>query len=48
VSFNDTTSFALPMKSLCMKVGTHREKDAPDLIFLRQWFAERGEQPPQP
>lgn len=29
-----------------MKVVTHREKDAGDLIFLRQWFAERGEVPP--
>ena len=26
--------------------GAHREKDAPDLFFLRQWFAERGEEPP--
>jgi len=30
-----------------MKAVTHREKDAPDLLFLRQWFAERGEDPPQ-
>ena len=29
------------------KVVTHREKDAGDLYFLRQWFAARGEQPPQ-
>jgi hypothetical protein len=26
---------------------THREKDAADLLFLRHWFAERGEQPPK-
>ena len=30
-----------------MKAGTHREKDALDLVFLRHWFAERQEQPPQ-
>jgi hypothetical protein len=30
-----------------MKAGTHREKDAADLVFLRYWFAERGEQPPK-
>src|ERR1017187_5374746 len=30
-----------------MKAGTHRAKDAQDLIFLREWFAERGEGPPQ-
>jgi len=29
-----------------MKAVTHREKDALDLVFLRQWFAERGEEPP--
>jgi hypothetical protein len=29
-----------------MKAVTHREKDAPDLLFLRQWFASRGEEPP--
>jgi phosphoserine phosphatase len=28
------------------KVVTHREKDAGDLVFLRHWFAERGEEPP--
>ena len=30
-----------------MKAVTHRAKDAGDLVFLRQWFAERGEEPPQ-
>jgi hypothetical protein len=30
-----------------MKVVTHREKDAGDLVFLRHWFAERGEAPPE-
>jgi hypothetical protein len=31
-----------------MKVVTGRAKDAGDLVFLRQWFAERGEAPPNP
>jgi hypothetical protein len=30
-----------------IKVVTHREKDAGDLVFLRYWFAERGETPPE-
>jgi phosphoserine phosphatase len=38
--------FASPRLLWRMKAGTHREKDAPDLLFLRQWFAERGETPP--
>jgi hypothetical protein len=38
--------FASPQLLWRMKVGTHREKDAGDLVFLRHWFAERGEQPP--
>ncbi len=38
--------FASPRLLWRMKVVTHREKDAPDLVFLRQWFAERGEEPP--
>jgi hypothetical protein len=29
-----------------MKASTHREKDAGDLVILRHWFAERGEEPP--
>jgi len=29
-----------------MKIVTHREKDAGDLVFLRYWFTERGETPP--
>jgi hypothetical protein len=28
-----------------MKRVTGREKDAGDLVFLRHWFAERGETP---
>jgi hypothetical protein len=29
-----------------MKTLTHRAKDAGDLVFLRQWFREQGEEPP--
>jgi hypothetical protein len=25
-----------------MKRQTHREKDAPDLLFLRKWFEAQG------
>ena len=39
--------FASPQLLWRMKAVTHREKDAGDLVFLRQWFAERGEEPPQ-
>ncbi len=39
--------FASPRLLWRMKVVTHRAKDAGDLVFLRQWFAERGEEPPQ-
>lgn len=38
--------FASPRLLWRMKVVTHREKDAADLVFLRHWFAERGEAPP--
>jgi len=38
--------FASPRLLWRMKAPTHREKDALDLLFLRQWFSERGEQPP--
>lgn len=30
-----------------MKVNTHREKDAGDLVFLRYWFSEHGQEPPK-
>jgi hypothetical protein len=40
--------FASPRLLWRMKVVTHREKDAGDLVFLRHWFAERGEEPPAP
>ncbi len=39
--------FASPRLLWRMKVVTHREKDTDDLLFLRGWFAERGETPPQ-
>jgi hypothetical protein len=39
--------FASPRMLWRMKAVTQREKDAPDLFFLRQWFAERGEEPPR-
>ena len=39
--------FASPHLLWRMKVVTHREKDVADLVFLRRWFAERGEEPPR-
>jgi hypothetical protein len=38
--------FASPRLLWRMKAFTHRAKDAADLVFLRYWFAERGETPP--
>ncbi len=38
--------FASPRLLWRMKSVTGREKDAADLIFLRQWFAARRETPP--
>ncbi|OFW12842.1 MAG: hypothetical protein A3F70_08490 [Acidobacteria bacterium RIFCSPLOWO2_12_FULL_67_14] len=38
--------FASPRLLWRMKAVTRREKDAPDLVFLRQWFAQHGEEPP--
>lgn len=38
--------FASPRLLWRMKVSTHREKDAGDLVFLRHWFAARGQTPP--
>jgi hypothetical protein len=38
--------FASPRLLWRMKAVTRREKDAGDLVFLRYWFAERGETPP--
>jgi hypothetical protein len=39
--------FASPRLLWRMKVVTHRAKDAGDLVFLRHWFAERGQKPPK-
>jgi len=38
--------FASPRLLWRMKANTHRAKDAADLVFLRQWFAEQGQEPP--
>ena len=38
--------FASPRLLWRMKAVTNRAKDAADLVFLRYWFAERGETPP--
>jgi hypothetical protein len=38
--------FASPRLLWRMKAITHREKDFGDLVFLRRWFLENGEQPP--
>ena len=38
--------FASPRLLWRMKANTHREKDAPDLYFLREWFKAHGELPP--
>jgi len=38
--------FASPRLLWRMKASTHRDKDAVDLVFLREWFAARGEVPP--
>ena len=38
--------FASPRLLWRMMAVTHRAKDAGDLVFLRQWFHERGEEPP--
>ena len=39
--------FASPRLLWRMKVVTHREKDAGNLVFLRYWFSEHGEEPPK-
>ncbi len=38
--------FASPRLLWRMKARTRREKDAPDLYFLREYFRQRGEEPP--
>lgn len=39
--------FASPTLLWRMKANTHRQKDAADLVFLRYWFAEHGQEPPK-
>ena len=39
--------FASPELLWRMKKPTHREKDIPDLLFLREWFRARGSDPPE-
>ena len=39
--------FASPRLLWRMKARTHRAKDAPDLVFLREYFNSRGEEPPE-
>src|SRR5438105_11413687 len=39
--------FASPDLLWRMKANTHPAKDAGDLVFLRYWFEERGENPPR-
>lgn len=39
--------FASPRLLWRMKARTHRAKDAPDLVFLRDYFRARGELPPE-
>lgn len=39
--------FASPRMLWRMKKPTRREKDIPDLLFLKQWFEVRGETPPE-
>lgn len=38
--------FASPRLLWRMKIVTHREKDAADLVFLRHWFSQHGQEPP--
>lgn len=38
--------FASPRLLWRMKVHTHRAKDAGDLVFLREYFASQGQEPP--
>ena len=39
--------FASPEMLWRMKCHTRREKDAPDLLFLRKWFEAQGKTPPE-
>ena len=39
--------FASPRLLWRMKRPTRRAKDAPDLLFLQQWFQNHGQKPPE-
>lgn len=39
--------FASPRLLWRMKAKTHREKDSADLVFLRDYFKAKGEEPPE-
>jgi hypothetical protein len=39
--------FASPRQLWRFKAVTGREKDAGALVYLRKWFAARGEEPPR-
>jgi hypothetical protein len=42
-----TIPFASPRLLWRMKAPTRRAKDAADLVFLREYFRQRGEEPPR-
>jgi hypothetical protein len=50
VEVRNVDGVAIPFASARLlwrtKAGTHRDKDAPDLLFLRHYFAARGEDVP--
>jgi hypothetical protein len=39
--------FRLPPSALADESGDTSAKDQPDLVFLRQWFIEHGQEPPR-
>ena len=51
IQIRDVEGVAIPFASAellwRMKKPTHREKDIPDLLFLREWFRARGTNPPE-
>jgi hypothetical protein len=51
IQIHDVEGVAIPFASAellwRMKKPTHREKDIPDLLFLREWFRARGADPPE-
>jgi hypothetical protein len=51
ILIRDVEGVAIPFASAellwRMKKPTHREKDIPDLLFLREWFRARDSNPPE-